>query len=166
MKTWGAIARMIDMGEAWGVARQTLRKGGALSSFSAYFSGMNMQTYAQSMAGIAARRPSLSHGQVAALAYRRGMKSNLGDLGTAAVRMGVAGAGLAGAGLLATRTETGRRVMRTAAPIAGGVAMYKGLKYGMSKWPQTAWGGQFMQNSLYRRGIATVGGLGTWYGLR
>lgn len=166
MKTWGAIARMIDMGEAWNVARQTLKKGGALSSFSAYFSGMNMQTYAKSMAGLAARRPSLAPGAVAALAYRRGMKSGLGSIGTAAMRIGAAGGMFAGAGLLATQTETGRRVMRTAAPIAGGFAMYKGLKTGLSKWPAHTWGGQFMQNSLYRRGIATIGGVGTWYGLR
>lgn len=153
MRTWGTIAKSLDLGTAWDVARTAMRHQGgrgALKSFGAYFSGRDM--------GLLAKKTMTP----AMMQQFRGSAS----IGRAAMRIGAFGAGLGVGAYAVTRTDVGKSLARTGMAVGAGVGMYKGLKYGMSRWPAKAWGGQFMQNQLYRRGLATLGGVGTWYGMR
>jgi len=164
MRTWGTIAKALDLGSAWDVARHSMKHGGGLASMAAYFTGRRMGTYGRvtrALSSMAVGESAKTVG-VDALRYTARQVS----FGRAAARIGLAGAGLGVGAALIGRTDTGRRAMRTGMAVGGGVAMYKGLKYGMSRYPGSWKGGSFFGNPMYRRGIATLGGLGTWYGMR
>ncbi len=159
MGAWSGMAKAMDISTSWGVARTALKSGGFGSVLAGYFSGRDMGWMGRAAQGYANRRPSLAGGKAMALGYRA-MEARFG---TAAIRTGAVGAGAAlGLGLVSS-TDTGRKASRFAAPILGGAAMYKGLKYGMGRWPAGIKGHGFA--SKYGRGVAALGGLGTWYGL-
>ena len=145
----------MDMGGAWKVARHAMKTGGKLDAFSAYFSGRSMGTYMKNVNAFShsAMNPS-------GLAYRAGSANfTRGAVRSGAV-LGAAGAAYFGM----TRTDTGRRFGRTVAPIAAGVGAYKGLRYGLSKYPKGIMGSGLASGTLTSRGIATLGGLGAWRG--
>jgi len=159
MGAWSGIAKAMDIGTSWKVARHALNKGGIGSVLGGYFSGMSMGGMAASGARLSGRASRFSGGMAMKHAFRAGEMR----FGQAAIRTGAFGAGAAlGLGLVSS-TDTGRKMTRFAAPIMGGAAMYSGLKYGLNRWPKGIRGHGMA--TKYARGFAAMGGLGTWYGL-
>jgi len=157
MSSWGKFASMFDLSGAWNVVRSPAMKGAFWDAMGAYFSGRNMAEF-----GAAVRTTAFTGQKAAAIAATQVP----GDVLRAGVRIGGAAALGGGALYLGTRTDVGRKVAGVAMPLAAAGGVYAAARYGLNKVPKNMTGYGLASHPLHSRGLATLGGLGTFVGLR